>query len=592
MDERKAQTFPVTLFYVYAHPDEKLRRKLEKHLSILSRQGLINTWYDRRIMPGADWQQVIDDHLNTASIILLLISPDFIASDYCYGIEMQRALARHEEGSACVIPIILRPVDWREAPFSSLQALPHDGKPVTTWRPQDAAFVDVTENIRRTLEALCSPSPLIPSPSQDASDPPPHQDLQSRLYQRDQLTFQQQKEVRSKYLNYIQARYTSVRLPLGPSTDFSLQAVFQPLRLRRDPLAAEDREREERRALLGEILPHPQEPQVIVMADNGSDALAKSPQRRLVILGGPGTGKTTLLRSLMSHAIEQAQSDFNASLPIFLSLPDLASSLLPLQDYLLRHAKEAGISTNEASFLWHSVEDGRAFVCLDSLDEVLPKQRPIMIQLLNEVTATTGSTWIIGSRFTDYKGGQFKRGQFMEWELLPLDHSLRQHLAQRLLPELHSQLPTARDMDQDEPTTFVSWMEAHPTVAAWGENPLLFSLAAVVFVWTGILPANRATLYQYVIDAIFALREPDATRRRMLRQVVADLALELYKTKGRIFTHEDIVDLVPVIRQRHNEIWPTDEIITRVIASGILEVVAQETYGFRHHTNLHSKRPF
>src|SRR5205823_6498299 len=118
----------LTLFYSYAHADEALRNELEKHLSTLKRQGYITDWHDRNISAGWEWASAIDEHLNTAQVILLLVSSDFIASDYCYSIEMTRALERHTTGDACVIPIILRSVDWEDAPFGKLQALPTEGR--------------------------------------------------------------------------------------------------------------------------------------------------------------------------------------------------------------------------------------------------------------------------------------------------------------------------------------------------------------------------------------------------------------------------------------------------------------------------------
>ncbi len=81
--EQKDALAPLMVFYSYAHEDERLRRKLEKHLSLLRQQGMITEWNDRQILPGTDWAHVIDTHLMTAQIILLLISPDFLASDYC-----------------------------------------------------------------------------------------------------------------------------------------------------------------------------------------------------------------------------------------------------------------------------------------------------------------------------------------------------------------------------------------------------------------------------------------------------------------------------------------------------------------------------
>jgi len=145
---------PVAVFLSYAHEDEPLRKELEKHLSLLQRQGLVSTWQDRRITAGTNWAQEIDEHLKSASIILLLVSSDFLASDYCYGVEMQCALDRDKASRARVIPIIVRPCDKKGAPFAHLQALPTDAKAITTWSNQDEAWTDVAASIRRVIEEL------------------------------------------------------------------------------------------------------------------------------------------------------------------------------------------------------------------------------------------------------------------------------------------------------------------------------------------------------------------------------------------------------------------------------------------------------
>jgi len=142
------------LFYSYSHRDDKLRDELEAHLKLLHRQGLINPWNDRCIAAGDEWKGKIDDNLEEADIILLLISVDFIASDYCYDIEMTRALKRHERGEARVIPIIVRDVNWHSAPFGKLQALPINGKAVKTWQDRDMAWRVVAEGIETVVNEI------------------------------------------------------------------------------------------------------------------------------------------------------------------------------------------------------------------------------------------------------------------------------------------------------------------------------------------------------------------------------------------------------------------------------------------------------
>jgi TIR domain len=144
----------IEIFISYSHKDEDLWEELVTHLSNLRRQGKITAWHDRAIEAGTEWETQIKDCLESAQVILLLISPPFMASTYCYDIEMQRAIERHQAGTARVIPIILRPVDWKDTPFSKLQALPKDALPVTMWGDRDSAFLDVAQGIRRAVESL------------------------------------------------------------------------------------------------------------------------------------------------------------------------------------------------------------------------------------------------------------------------------------------------------------------------------------------------------------------------------------------------------------------------------------------------------
>jgi TIR domain len=143
----------IEIFCCYAHEDEPLLNKLKAQFSVLEREGLIKLWYDRDISAGTEWEQEIDEHLNAADIILLLVSPDFMNSNYCFSIEMKRALERHNDDrdKACVIPIILRPVDWHGAPFAKLQVLPTDAKPITSRRDRDAAFLNVEQAILKDI---------------------------------------------------------------------------------------------------------------------------------------------------------------------------------------------------------------------------------------------------------------------------------------------------------------------------------------------------------------------------------------------------------------------------------------------------------
>jgi tetratricopeptide (TPR) repeat protein len=147
---------PSEIFYSYAHNDEALRDRLEKHLVTLKHAGVIADWHDRRIPAGTEWDGQINAHLHAADIILLLVSVDFLASTYCTDIEVKHAMARHEASTARVIPIILHPCDWMDAPFGKLQGLPKDAKPISLWSHQDEAFLNVVQGIRAAIKDMAT----------------------------------------------------------------------------------------------------------------------------------------------------------------------------------------------------------------------------------------------------------------------------------------------------------------------------------------------------------------------------------------------------------------------------------------------------
>jgi TIR domain len=143
----------IKVFFSYSRKDETLRTEFAAHLTALKWRGVIQDWSDRPIEAGSDWQKAIISHLDSADIILPLLSPDFLASEYSLD-EATRVLKRHESGQAKVIPVLLRPVRFLETPFAKLQFAPQDGVPITHWTNRDEAFLSITRSIRMAVENL------------------------------------------------------------------------------------------------------------------------------------------------------------------------------------------------------------------------------------------------------------------------------------------------------------------------------------------------------------------------------------------------------------------------------------------------------
>ncbi|WP_427161778.1 toll/interleukin-1 receptor domain-containing protein [Aliinostoc sp. HNIBRCY26] len=227
---------PVKVFFSYSHKDEALRDELATHLSTMKRQGVIEAWYDRAIIAGSNWADAIDDNLNIADIVLLLVSANFLASDYCYDKEMMRAMERHEHKEARVIPIILKPVDWNDTPFSKLQALPKNAKPVTTWTNQDEAFLDIATGIRRVAEEMAkskASASSVVNTTPVTTTPGGITDRQRRRLEQERDSLQQQYDTVSNKLDRLRQAYS---IETDVTTKFKLESQIKEAQAEQDRL--------------------------------------------------------------------------------------------------------------------------------------------------------------------------------------------------------------------------------------------------------------------------------------------------------------------------------------------------------------------
>lgn len=152
----KIETEKVKVFYSYSHKDEYLKDCFEAHMSGLRRKGYVEEWHDRKILPGQFWEESINSNIASADLVLFLVSSDFMASNYCYNVEVIKAVERHNNGLCTVVPIIIRECDWEGAPFESIQGLPTDMKPVISrhWHDQDEAFTNVVRGLKSIIRKI------------------------------------------------------------------------------------------------------------------------------------------------------------------------------------------------------------------------------------------------------------------------------------------------------------------------------------------------------------------------------------------------------------------------------------------------------
>jgi GTPase SAR1 family protein len=445
----RTQPEPVQLFYSYAHEDGALREKLDKHLSLLRQQGLLSTWYDRDIQAGEEWKQTIDEHLNTASLTLLLISPDFMDSDYCYSIEMKRAMERHERGEAYVIPVILRPVDWQGAPFSKLKALPTDAKAVTTWENIDEAFLDVEHRLRELIEHL----PIARRSSAISA---------SALQNREAML----QRLGNMYKDLL--------------ADSLQEVAWIELDLAVRPGAVEN--------TANLILHREDQTESLLPAGTSILQVYQDANQQLLLLGEPGVGKSTLLYHLGRHLVIEAGQQPTHPLPFLFPLSSWAEQRLPLDDWMVEQlCSPLYLVPREVSQQW--VQGEQILPLLDGLDEMEEASRPACITAINAYLLQHLHPLVVCSRSAEYAAASIHKRLTLQSAVVVLPLSAEQLGA--ILIQAGTPFAGLR-----------SELKQNTELRELASNPLWLNVLLLTFKGTPILalPQRRSELQQHLFQ--------------------------------------------------------------------------------------------
>ena len=448
------------VFISYAHEDEGLRSELAKHLRPLERQGFVRIWHNRRILPGEMKASQIDANLEAADIILLLVSPDFIASEYCSEFETKRAMKRHGAGKARVIPIILRPCMWQNEPFGKLQALPKNGTPVVTWTNPDAAWSDVVHGVNTVLKEQIEPS---------------------RSVGNDHVLKEWFKQVGEDHRRLADHFERPVELE-------DLEKAWVRLELALPERIAGITSARSGQSMGRETLDH------FLNLDPENHPWVT---RRWLVEGDPGSGKTTLLRHLAGRLARRRDP---LNVPVFVSLPRLVEPPRSVLDYL---ADEFGNLCGERlpDKISQAGLAGQLVVLLDGYDEVPPERRGRAQRVLGKLESDwQKSSVVLTSRPIGL--GKPPPG-YHKLVLQPLDdeHRLRflgKWFRHREIPQAGAEAAQASDH-----------FDSTRGLRELSHNPLHLTLLTILWEKRVRAPRRRSELYDAIIELLLKGRHKD-----------------------------------------------------------------------------------
>ncbi|MBD2100155.1 NACHT C-terminal helical domain 2-containing protein [Leptolyngbya sp. FACHB-261] len=552
----------IDVFIAFAYEDDKLRQELENHLSILRRRDVIVTRHARQIQGGQETQAEIEARLDAAQVILLLVSADFLASDDCYNHQLQRAIERHKAGTARVIPVLLRPVDWKGAPFGKLQPLPRNGKPVTSWANRDEALKDIAQEIRRAIEE--------------------RQDINADIAALVQ-------EVREKVQGDIQRRCGTMRVldmeqPIGLTNIYTKVNFLQKISGRRRLSVNE---------LLQEVDPKNFDRFGLSQATEkrvpGLEAVEREPH--LVVLGGPGAGKTTFLKYLGTQC---SQNQFYADLvPVFVSLKDFAetSNKPELLSYIAQAWTQSGIENSETK-LKQVLGHGKCLVLLDGLDEVRKEDSQRVLKQIEELSnGFHQNRFVMTCRIA---AKEYHLPNFTEVEVASFDDEQVAKFAENWFACKNA--PQATEQ-------FLERLSESEPIRELGSNPLLLTLLCLEFGDSGSFPENRSELYERATATL--LRKWDDKRQIRRDQVykqlsvkrkedlLSQIALMTFESKDYFFKRRQVGEHItgyirnlPDARNDTEALQADSEVVLKSIEAqhGLIVERAVGIYSFSHLT--------
>ncbi len=580
------------IFLSYAHEDESLREALSTHLSPLKRQGLVVTWHDRKIPPGTEWEDEIDRELEKADVVLLLVSPDFIASEYCE-IAMNHALERHQSGDALVVPVILRTCDWQECPFASLTALPSDGRAVTAWEDRDRALNDVAKGIRAAI-------------------------AEARKRRSDALyAFLRGLVKETAYFNIRGIAPSAARAPV---------ALRQPIEALYTPLRSHG---ELSRRTWADARPEAGEQQGELLA-GGSVELPQLLARhgRLLIEGQPGSGKTTFLnlvacalaRDALDEPCPEAGSWRHCQLGLDESTPAPTPILLRLADLVPLFERAPKFRLDDRRWLldlleemcrengypvtrnrWQQMlEDGAALLLLDGLDEVAQERmRDRLFAIFRDVCTRWRCPLVVTSRPIDTT--PLADMGFQVAVIEPFGDKEIRTFVDRWVAALHCASKTvAMDhVGQRYRDRLLEAIVTVPRVRRLATNPVMLTCLCVVHWNQGRLPEGRARVYRSVIEWLIEARRDQRRTQdfndRFAWRALARLALAMVSDLGGKRTAIDLeqgaVAVEPVVARTFSGLDDEERryrgrkwLAFECLGSGIIEEVAGRRVRFWHLT--------
>lgn len=509
---QKNMSMPLTLFYVYAPEDETLGEELEKHLSLLQYQKLISSWYARRITP--DRLLKTDEHLDTASIILLLVSADFLASDYCYEPEVQRALERHRLGETRVIPIILRNCDWKSSPLAALQCLPPDGLPVTSWKSRDEAFRIVAQGISQIVKTHLSP----PTFASSVVFHPP-QTSQVQRHSRIRML----KQVRSVWIQGLLEQALKQMVPVAPGLQEQPDAVANPWQLALQELSST--------ALL-----LPAGLSIIQVYDQA--------EGELLILGEAGAGKTILLLQLARALLERAEADENHPLPVVFHLSSWSERRRPLKEWLAEELTTKYHVPRRLATSWLATD--QILPLLDGLDEVPLAYLGACIQMINAYRNEHGLVpTVVCCRTASYQSQNVR---------------LQLRIAVAVQPLTFQQIDEYLSQEGERWDGLRMAMRADPTLQELATSPLMLSIMVQAYHEDSIIALQAVTSFEArqqlltdYVQRVLSRRQAD-TRYTAEQEIhwLSWLAQQLAKQRQTEFNSASIQpDWLPDSRSRN-----------------------------------------